>query len=230
MRLEIPGCFQRSQLNGVTLAVVLSVASISACVDEPGAVDSNELSGAATAGTMGEASTDEAMEGTAVFGGEEVNATCSNTCEDICTECAEHHRCPSDIRYHCVAGGCPPSGDCGTRTTKCACCGPNQIRSGTIFSGTCVDCPPGQIATEQNQCCLPLTRSQACGSRVCGSASNGCGGTLSCGTCPSGKTCSSGQCVAIGCTPGTCRSCGASQVQTCNAFHTWNPCNTGQCP
>jgi hypothetical protein len=29
---------------------------------------------------------------------------------------------------------------------------------------------------------------------ACGTASNGCGGTVSCGTCGEGTTCTSGQC------------------------------------
>ena len=30
---------------------------------------------------------------------------------------------------------------------------------------------------------------------VCGAASDGCGGSLQCGTCPGGTSCSAGQCV-----------------------------------
>jgi hypothetical protein len=45
---------------------------------------------------------------------------------------------------------------------------------------------------------------------TCGSISDGCGGTLSCGTCPDGDTCTNNVCV---CTPTTCEaqhaSCGS---------------------
>ena len=54
--------------------------------------------------------------------------------------------------------------------------------------------------------CTPST--SACGGRQCGSASNGCGGTVSCGSCASGQTCSTaGQCT---CTPST-SACGGRQ-------------------
>jgi hypothetical protein len=33
---------------------------------------------------------------------------------------------------------------------------------------------------------------------VCGTAPDGCGGTLDCGTCPSGDVCSSNQCCPAG--------------------------------
>jgi len=39
----------------------------------------------------------------------------------------------------------------------------------------------------------------------CGSAPDGCGGTLACGTCPSGQVCSTGgKCAGTSCTPTTC--------------------------
>jgi len=42
--------------------------------------------------------------------------------------------------------------------------------------------------------CQPKTCSQL--GKECGSWSDGCGGTIDCGTCPSGQTCSNGICVA----------------------------------
>lgn len=54
--------------------------------------------------------------------------------------------------------------------------------------------------------CTPKTCSQLGFS--CGSASDGCGGTLSCGTCASGQTCTNNVCVTSTCTPATCSSLG----------------------
>jgi hypothetical protein len=48
--------------------------------------------------------------------------------------------------------------------------------------------------------CSPLTCSGL--SYTCGTASDGCGGTLSCGSCASGYTCSSGSCTAVSVTAG----------------------------
>jgi len=55
--------------------------------------------------------------------------------------------------------------------------------------------------------CTPLT----CGGLgyTCGSWADGCGGSLSCGTCPSGTTCTSlGKCGGSPCTPTTCTALG----------------------
>jgi hypothetical protein len=42
----------------------------------------------------------------------------------------------------------------------------------------------------------------------CGSAPDGCGGTLSCGTCPTGSYCSAGKCATSSCVPTTCGALG----------------------
>jgi hypothetical protein len=68
----------------------------------------------------------------------------------------------------------------------------------------CPSCPSGQVCAG-TQCCTPAT----CASLVasCGSYSDGCGGTISCGGCASGLECNSStkQC----CTPTTCNVQGA---------------------
>jgi len=43
----------------------------------------------------------------------------------------------------------------------------------------------------------------------CGSVSDGCGGTLACGACAGGKTCTANKCVATACAPKTCADLGA---------------------
>lgn len=85
--------------------------------------------------------------------------------------------------------------------------------------------------------CTPTT----CGAlgATCGSVSDGCGGTLSCGTCGSGLTCNgSNQCVSS-CTPTTCAALGATcgtpsngcgGTLSCGTCSAGNTCNTSnQC-
>ncbi|MBI2391995.1 MAG: hypothetical protein HYV09_20555, partial [Deltaproteobacteria bacterium] len=55
--------------------------------------------------------------------------------------------------------------------------------------------------------CTPTTCSAA--GKNCGTISNGCGGTLSCGTCTSPQTCGGGGTANVcGCTPTTCSAAG----------------------
>jgi hypothetical protein len=59
-----------------------------------------------------------------------------------------------------------------------------------ISCGTCTlpqTCGGGGTPT---QCgCTPNTPTQACGARICGEVSNGCGGTHTCGTCTPPDVC-----------------------------------------
>ena len=94
-----------------------------------------------------------------------------------------------------------------------------------------VSCPIGQNCSVGNciASCVPATCSSL--GYTCGTASDGCGGTLNCGTCSSGQTCNaSGQCVAS-CTPATCaslgKSCG-SWLDTCGGTLNCGTCSSGQ--
>jgi hypothetical protein len=60
--------------------------------------------------------------------------------------------------------------------------------------------------------CQPKTAAQACGGLTCGGVPDGCGGTVTCGTCGAGQVCNGGTCGA--CVPLTCASAGA----TCGAI------------
>jgi mannobiose 2-epimerase len=75
--------------------------------------------------------------------------------------------------------------------------------------------------------CTPSTCS-ALGA-ACGTPSDGCGGTLNCGTCPTGQTCNaSHQCT---CAPATCASLGAScgtVSDGCGGTLNCGTCPTGQ--
>src|SRR5262249_53202992 len=62
----------------------------------------------------------------------------------------------------------------------------------------------GNVISIQSAC-VPTTC--AAQGKNCGSLANGCGGTLSCGTCASGLVCTSNVC----CTPTTC----AAQGKNC---------------
>jgi hypothetical protein len=122
----------------------------------------------------------------------------------------------------CGGGGAP--GVCGG-----SCCVPETCMSQNIQCGpagdgcggslNCGGCPEGQICggggtdgvcgAPDSGTCVPLTCS---GQGIdCGPAGNGCGGALSCGTCPSGQTCGGGgqpgKCGGT-CTPKTCAQLG----------------------
>lgn len=64
----------------------------------------------------------------------------------------------------------------------------------------------------------------------CGSVSDGCGGTLSCGTCSTGYTCSASNVCTSSCTPSTCASLGkncGSVSDGCGGTLSCGSCSTG---
>ena len=134
------------------------------------------------------------------------------------------------VRTTCGAGHCIQQDDGCGRMIQCAACGTGQVCNDT--SMLCVDAnsKAGCEAACQDwlQCAPPMLRSscvsqyhsciaacdqpgctpKTCASAgaTCGTMADGCGGTLSCGTCGANSTCNgSNQCV---CTPRT--SCGTS--------------------
>jgi hypothetical protein len=101
--------------------------------------------------------------------------------------------------------------DCGGGCPKCG--------NGTTCNvGT--DCSSN--VCYQSQCCGPKSCSSQ--SLSCGSASDGCGNTLACGSCNNHLQCQSGKCTCVasqctGCfTPTCCKSstqCGCQVVLSC---------------
>jgi hypothetical protein len=104
------------------------------------------------------------------------------------------------------------------------------------FSITTIYPPSTWDACTSN--CNPVCTPKTCTdfSNQCGSFSDGCSGTLTCG-CSSGKTCSNGICVST-CTPTTCsalgKTCGSwsngcGTNLNCGTCTSGNTCNNGVC-
>jgi hypothetical protein len=101
---------------------------------------------------------------------------------------------------------CGPAGDGCGGTLKCGdCTVAGQSCGGAGVSGQC-GAPAAGGPT-----CTPLTCDQQ--GIKCGSAGDGCGNLLDCGSCPTGQTCGGGgtpgHCGAPNCTPLTCTAVGA---------------------
>jgi len=101
---------------------------------------------------------------------------------------------PAGCTNECLTSGAKQcSGTAGYKT-----CGNYDNDSCLEWSGV-TNCSSGQTCSGAGICssaCIPKTCAQL-GSYDCGSWDNGCGATISCGTCAGGKICNSnGQCVS----------------------------------
>jgi hypothetical protein len=157
--------------------------------------------------------------------------------------CAEQNATCGTIGNGCggtlSCGGCPTGTTCGGGGTPNQCgrptcepltcanypadsCGPVSDGCGGVLTGcgeTCQlpeTCGGGGVAGRCGSSpttCVPIPPSTACAGGVCGPVSNGCGGTVQCGGCPSGTTCGGGgnpgHCGAPPCDPRTCDEVGA---------------------
>ena len=56
-------------------------------------------------------------------------------------------------------------------------------------------CSDGACISDTEETCSPESSSTTCGSSVCGTKTNNCGQSVSCGSCSSGEICSGGQCI-----------------------------------
>ena len=107
-----------------------------------------------------------------------------------------------------VSDGCGGTLNCGNCSASpvansSVVISPNSVTN--INNSNCQDnsCPSGSLPVST---CTPKT----CDSLIynCGTASDGCGGTLQCGTCPSGQACTNNKCVTSvsQCSNNTCSS------------------------
>ncbi len=132
--------------------------------------------------------TDQCVLGETICYNPSYKRICGNYDTDPCTEWSGAIACPDLVCYNplCTGGLCSLSyvaagltdtgcsGDTGCTGGSCACNG----------LGSCTSQPV----------CTPLTCTQL--SKSCGTWSDGCGGYISCGTCPTGTFCTNGACCA----------------------------------
>ncbi len=147
---------------------------------------------------------------------------------------------PSTCRGCCRGGVCQPGSEaaaCGLGGTACDDC---AVQGRECVAGQCAGAPPA--GADAGPTCVAKTCAQL--GKDCGSVDDGCGKSLSCGTCSGGKTCSGGGvanvcggCVSNGCAaqgkncgyvPDGCGNtlyCGAcSSGQTCGGGGAPNVC------
>ena len=107
-------------------------------------------------------------------------------------------------------GGSSGGSDYDTNPTCTDTCSSLGHECGSVCGVNCGTCSTGYTCAANRTCirdvvCIPTTCSAL--SRTCGTAYNGCGGTLNCGTCSTGYTCAgNGTCVDSGSC--TCESMG----------------------
>ena len=144
------------------------------------------------------------------------------TCTPSCTgnQCGQSNGC---------GGSCPTTnivcGVCGGSTNACGGCGSLSNQPGTsctVGTGSCARTGTWQCNGGTAVRCSATAGSPAtCSSlgKQCGSWSNGCGGTLSCGSCGPGTTCNvgTGQCVC------------ADNSSTCNYNNSCSTTGTNNC-
>lgn len=168
---------------------------------------------------------------------------CAGKCGVVSDGCSDTYSC----------GGCPQGQICGANQNPNVCgtfacvpttCSALNAACGTIDDGcggfldcgTCaggMTCAGGGVPYECGApTCQPSSTSAACAAAnaTCGSQSDGCSGTVDCGSCPSGQTCGGAgvpnQCGSS-CTPLTCSDIGATcgpQGDGCG-----NPIDCGSC-
>jgi hypothetical protein len=131
-------------------------------------------------------------------------------CGKVSDSCGNTLSCTCSAGQQCIGGECgPPPPECNASDGGMQCGSvENACGSGTIECGTCT----GDTKCVGHTCtaCAPPT----CGAATCGGASNGCGPTVSCGTCAAkNEVCDDGEC----CTPETCAELiDAGSVQGCS--------------
>jgi hypothetical protein len=170
------------KLTVVCLAALMASACSSESPDD-GAGVGNGGSGSNTAGAAGEpggeggesgqggAPTVQGGSGSFIEdGGEGGSGACQpTTCEALGKNCGQ------------VADDCGGLLDCGTCADGSSC--------GIVTANVC---------TVLEDLCVPALPSDVCAGKECGAEGDGCGGTVSCGTCPDGEACGIGQAFQCG--------------------------------
>jgi peptidoglycan/xylan/chitin deacetylase (PgdA/CDA1 family) len=125
--------------------------------------------------------------------------------------------------YKCISQAVNVNGEtagCGTTGVYCSTIAPDNAAWGSTAWQPLQSC---------NTSCTPTTC--AAQGKTCGNISDGCGATLSCGSCPTGQTCSSNNVCQNACTPTTCaaqgKTCG-NISDGCGATLSCGSCPTGQ--
>ena len=130
-----------------------------------------------------------------------------------------------------------PSDGCGD-TLSCGGCGNGDV----CDSGSCMGASPSSsppTSSPPPAAPPPSCEPESCLSLgiECGGGSDGCGSSVSCGGCPSGKVCTSGSCVGAApppppsCQPETCPSLGlecGSWSDGCGSSISCGGCSSGQ--
>jgi peptidoglycan/xylan/chitin deacetylase (PgdA/CDA1 family) len=125
--------------------------------------------------------------------------------------------------YKCLSQAAGVNGEpagCGTAGVYCSSIAPDNAAWGSTAWQRVGSCDTS---------CTPTTC--AARGKNCGALADGCGGTLACGTCASGQTCSSANTCQATCTPTTCaaqgKNCG-SVADGCGGTLTCGTCAGGQ--
>jgi hypothetical protein len=128
-------------------------------------------------------------------------------CDEETGGCEEGSLCGLGGAQKCGAiDACAPltkadacDGVCGQVSNGCGV----EVNDGLI---NCPACPDGQacgasgvpnVCGDASNACEPMPKAQACEDRECGAASDGCTGSVSCGTCASGTQCNDGICTPL---------------------------------
>ena len=120
--------------------------------------------------------------------GTQVTAICGD-CElpETCGGAGTPNVCGTGCQAEAAAQTCVRQGrECGPLTA------PNNC--GVTVSVQCGGCPTGEACSDQGRCACATGTTCAAQGIECGPASDGCGGTLNCGTCIAGEGCVAGQC------------------------------------
>jgi hypothetical protein len=117
-------------------------------------------------------------------------------------QCSANKECSSAQACVCKADQSAfCAGKCGTSLqTPDGCtvnCGPCDriCDAGEGVSCAMCNCPAGGVCGSNRTCCVPETSAALCGAATCGTRTNRCGQSISCGSCATGTSCSAeGRC------------------------------------